>query len=782
MLKTTRQIFKRPLARWLTISFGLLVLIAVSLAAASVWAVQFTDNTLVQVTERVETAALSTRIRSESLVLTDMVRRYTVNPTEQPSLRIQIVAQQDKLNRMLQQVIAATRNGDIDESIAIGQVRQYLLAFGPQADRVLAAFDAEGELGPNTARELAVLTENYQTPLHRAIQEFEQLEAKQVEAARMRSRRVVQTTVAVLTFVVGLVLVLSVGMTRQVVNRIISPLTVLHAGVESIRAGNLNTRLPITHRDDEIGRLAYALNTMSAELSRYQEHLEELVNERTAELAAANRQLSQEITERQQVEQSLRQAKEAAEAASRAKSAFLANMSHELRTPLNGILGYAQILKWDESVTESQRHGLDVIEQSGRHLLTLINDVLNLAKVEAGKLELVEQNVRLPYFLNGVVSISRMRAEQKGLRFNYRPDTNLPAAIRADETRLREILLNLLGNATKFTHTGQITFAVTQPERPADGRVTLQFSVEDTGPGIPPDRLAAIFHPFEQAGDARQRAAGTGLGLTISQDLLQLMGSKIQVDSRPGQGSRFWFDLTVPVADDVAEPAVTATNHRHVVRVLGDAPPRVLVIDDDAQNRMVFRGLLEPVGFEVAEAAGGREGLALVERLQPDVVVVDLKMPEVDGFAVISQLRGQKAFKNLVIVASSASVFPEDGDKSVQAGADVFLQKPVDAGKLLALLGNLLRLEYQFSRPPEFLPEPAGRTPFVSPPVEALEQLYQAARIGDIGELRRQLPEIAQMYPDSQSFIFYLQDLTDNFQINRIKQELAERLIPDART
>lgn len=322
---------------------------------------------------------------------------------------------------------------------------------------------------------------------------------------------------------------------RFLVLRLTRPLGALSQAMEKVEAGDSDARAPAGGPRD-IAAMAHTFNRMlavlqerEAELGAHRDHLEDLVRARTLELSDA---------------------KERAEIASRAKSQFLARMSHELRTPLNAVMGYAQLLKMDNGLTPKQRNGLDIIHSSGQHLLTLIVDILDLSRIEAGKAELRIAPVELVARLQAIVDIVRVMAEDKHITLDLQLDPHLPAVVLADEKRLNQILLNLLGNAVKFTHVGGVLLmarALPPTDETEPGHVRLCFEVQDTGVGIAEDQAVRLFEPFEQAGSAEQRVGGTGLGLAISRQLVRMMGGEIQLESRLAQGSRFWFEISVPV-------------------------------------------------------------------------------------------------------------------------------------------------------------------------------------------------------------------------------------------
>lgn len=383
-----------------------------------------------------------------------------------------------------------------------------------------------------------------------------------------------------------------------------------------------------------------------------------------AQLEAINRVLSTEIVERKRIEKQLRFAEEVAQNSSQAKSEFLANMSHELRTPLNGILGFTQILQRTESLTEKGRKGVGIIYQCGSHLLTLINDVLDLSKIEARKLELHPVDFYLPAFIDSVTEICRIRAEQKVIAFHVELDPDLPTGIHADEKRLRQVLINLLGNAIKFTHQGSVTFKVqvVGEESNANGQTNykIRFQIIDTGTGITPEQAEKIFQPFEQVGNQKQQSEGTGLGLAISQKIVLLLGGQIQVESEFGKGSTFWFEAKLPESKDWAK--VSRVVEQGTIIDYQGQRRTILIADDRWENRSVIVNLLEPVGFTVVEASQGEEGWEQALAHKPDLIITDLVMPILDGFELINRLRESEQFKEIAIklvVASKPILLPK---------------------------------------------------------------------------------------------------------------------------
>jgi signal transduction histidine kinase/FixJ family two-component response regulator len=468
----------------------------------------------------------------------------------------------------------------------------------------------------------------------------------------------------------------------------------------------------------------------------------------------------------------LKKSKIASDVANQAKSEFLANMSHELRTPLNGILGYAQILSRSKTWGEKEQRGIQIIHQCGSHLLTLINDILDLAKIEARKLELAPQAIHAPSFLQSVVEICRIRAEQKGIEFHYKPDDNLPAGIVVDEKRLRQVLLNLLGNAIKFTDRGSVTFKVEQVA--VDDKIAkLRFTVTDTGIGIAPEDLNKLFQAFEQVGDRQRQSEGTGLGLTISQQIVQLMGGKIQVKSQPGVGSDFFFDVTVLLATNWSQQQTAAIGN-----IIGyEGTQRcILIVDDRWENRAVLVNLLEPLGFIITEAEHGQAGLEQLYQSLPDVVITDLVMPVMDGFTLLRQIRNSEPLRSLKVIVSSASVAQADRQMSLDAGGDDFLEKPVQMRDLLEALKTHLELTWKFADLPDQTPTELSEREIILPPKTDLQAWLEIVQTGRLKKLIAAAEQLAQENSCYQPFTEQAIQLAKQFQSEQLEQLIQQSL------
>jgi PAS domain S-box-containing protein len=457
-----------------------------------------------------------------------------------------------------------------------------------------------------------------------------------------------------------------------------------------------------------------------------------------------------DITESKRWAEDLARAKEAAEAANRAKSAFLANMSHEIRTHLNAVLGFAQILVRDPSLTPRQIGMLHTIGRSGRHLLDLINDILDMSKIEAGRLELSLADVCLHDLLDDLEMMFRPRAQAKHLQLRIERDDSVQRYVNADEGKLRQVLINLMSNAVKFTKSGGVAVRVRGETAPGSSvgkakALRLVIEVEDSGPGIAEDELEYIFEPFRQSATSRE-AGGTGLGLSVSRRIVELMGGHLMVKSQVGKGSCFRFDVLVKLAEGA--PHKTGPTVRQVVGLeQGTEALRILVADDQKDNRDLLVALLVPLGFEIREAVNGQEALDVFEAWLPHAVLMNMRMPILDGYEATRRIKATEKGCATPVIAVTANAF-EDAEREVLAtGVDNYLHKPFKPEEIFAVLEKCLGLRFVYAADAGQASEKTSAQPLTRADLavlpEALRQaMHQAIDEGDITRLQALITQV----------------------------------------
>jgi signal transduction histidine kinase/FixJ family two-component response regulator/HAMP domain-containing protein len=905
------RLSKGSMVRRLITNVAILTITLIVMAIASAWAIRFTDNALLHVLERSDQANLSARLRSESLMLTDLVRQYIFELNNQQAVQQEIAVQEALLDQLIQQATNSVNPDDLDASMQIGSIHNNLIAFRNQAGNVLQAFEIEKTYGNQTQLELATLVENFQDPLLQSLRDYELAEANHALEARTQTAQLIRSMLAILLIIVLGVIAAAAVTSQQILVRFAQPFSLLQNGVEDIRNGFLDRPIQIqTH--DELGELASALNNMAAELQqsrlRLMDHahtLEKQVAERTFEaeqraeqaaqlsqvaknraeelekralqtqtsaeiaqaansildleqllqtsvnlirerfnmyyvglflvddqrhyawLRSATGEAGKRLLEMQQkldinensmigwgilhaqprvaqdfdpesgqpasspiaikrfhnpllfktlseavlplitrgevigaltvqsnqphafthadvailqtmsgqlanaignarLYQELEGKKVAAEAANRAKSIFLANMSHEIRTPLNAILGFTELLHRDKSLTPLQHENITIIERSGAALLTLINSILDLSKIEAGRMALNEQIFNLNDLLRSLQDLFGLRAAEKDLQLEFEAG-DVPQTLLADEARLRQVLINLIGNALKFTQSGNISVCVrkaTQEELQILGakqtipQIThLYFSVEDSGPGIAAEELKEIFEPFTQTSSGRNMQQGTGLGLAICRQYVHLMGGEILVKSQPGKGSNFAF--VVPIKLLQTGEAIVEKKTRKIAGLAQNQPVhRVLVVDDIAEARVWLVRWLVELGFDVREAGNGQQAVEAWQNWQPELICMDIRMPVMNGLEATRQIRELEKDKRTTIIAITASAFQDEHSAILDAGCDDLLIKPVNSEGLATMLEK--HLDVVFIEAPSEPPQTALSASINSADLEAL--------------------------------------------------------------
>jgi len=483
------------------------------------------------------------------------------------------------------------------------------------------------------------------------------------------------------------------------------------------------------------------------------------------------------LRQTQQQSTELEKARDAAEAANRAKSEFLANMSHELRTPLNAILGFTQIMSRDTTLALEHQQHLDIINRSGQHLLSLINDVLEMSKIEAGRVKLNENSFDLYRLLDSLEDMLRLKANVKQLTLTFQRTPCLPQFITTDENKLRQVLLNLLGNAIKFTESGYIKLNVELDDRrsTSDPRlINILFEIEDTGSGIAPDEIEHLFKAFVQTRIGQQAHEGTGLGLTISRKFVNLMGGDITVNSVLGQGSVFKFNIWAHSAEMAR---MSSPGHRRVIGVAPNQPTyRILIVENQWENRHLLVELLASLGFELREAENGQEGLALWEAWNPHLILMDMRMPVMNGYEATQQIKASAKGQATVIIAVTGSAFEENRSAILSVGCDDFIRKPVEQELLFAKIAEHLGVSFLYEDVPQRLDATAISTPIlkgndlaVMPP-EWIDQLRQSASGCSDRQVLQLIRQIPSTYP---TLAKALADLAYNFRFEEIV-ELAQ--------
>lgn len=578
------------------------------------------------------------------------------------------------------------------------------------------------------------------------------------------------TNLRKLTVILVLIMVVVVvPATLWITRGLTKPIRALVTATDKIAEGDLETDIPI-RAEDELGQLADSYEKMKGQI----------------------RNMIQYLKDRQTV----------AESANKAKSTFLANMSHELRTPLNGILGYAQILKQSPDLTPKQTEGVNVILRSGEHLLSLINDILDLSKVEAGRMELHPVDFSLKDLLENLSRIMDLRARQKKIQFNLEIKGKLPELVNGDDSRLRQVLMNLLSNAVKFTDKGQVSLIV-QAE---DGDQGINFQVKDTGHGISHEHIESIFSPFQQVGRVDRMTEGTGLGLAISRKLTQMLGGELKVNSKVGKGSLFYFTIHLPEvsqteaqfsgdttmywmgtgvkdAKKFSAAKKAAKDHRKIVGYEGRRL-KVMVVDDKIENRTILNELLSPLGFELSEAFDGQQAIDMTPEVMPDVILMDLRMPRCDGYEATRKIRELKLNDNLLIITISASAFASNRSESLNAGANDFIPKPVRRSLLLETIHQHLDIKWVYDGEEAAVEtNPILPDPGVSKDIEIkgdvseaccenLDQLIDLAKRGNLKGLEIELSEFVEKFPHMQPIENSLRPLIKGFKLKEVNQLL----------
>ncbi len=556
----------------------------------------------------------------------------------------------------------------------------------------------------------------------------------------------------------------------------------------------------------EVAQMASALTEkwrLTRQASMKMEEVTRRVDERTRDLQKANKSLQQEIAERRRAQEALVRAKEDAEAANRTKSEFLANMSHEIRTPMNAILGFCDLLARDIRDPKHRRF-LASITSSGNMLLALINDLLDLSKIEAGKLSLALKPVNITAVFDEITQIFRSKVREKGLKLRLDIDPRIPRNLLLDEVRLRQVLFNLLGNAVKFTERGRIELRAGVRKQHESGGLELSFEIQDTGIGVPPEDQEKIFSAFEQSNSQDTRFyGGTGLGLAITRRLVTLMGGDIRLRSAPGQGSVFTVRLkNLTLGTDSPAAAAKAPD----IRVpAGAGQPLVLVAEDDVSNRQLLREFLQDMGLRVTEAENGLQSLKSAQKEKPDLILMDIFMPVMDGAEAIARLRRHPVLKKVPVIVMTASLMDRDVSSAMirEYALEGYLTKPVKLDQLRLKLAELLPGRLREPGPEKTSPEePPRKTSLPAAPelwakipeavrqmegpiAGALREALAHSRLSQYSQVAARVNELAREYPLPvlTAYARQLREAAGNCEVDRLNTILGQygKLVEDVK-